>query len=473
MYNDDLGDSLRRQQILKLVEQFEKMLKSNNSMYFSVEEFEDIVEYYESYFEFGKALKVVLHAESIYRYVSFFRVKKAQLLIELKQYKRAFHALEEAEILSPLQIEIQMLRAEIYANTNHYKEAICELREALGRADKVEKVDIYMAMSDIYDSISNNQMAYKCLEKALALQPDHETALSRIDYFVEQDQCYAKSICLHEKIIDRVPYCYLAWYNLGNAYFALHQYDKAIEAYDYVTAINEKYDLAYRNTGHAYFLMGNYERAKQNFIEASAYDDEPDDELYYYIALCYHNLAEIDNTLLYIDKCLGINPANHQALFLKGQCCASMYDYMNALDLFDQTLRVEKNDHRCMAAIANIHHELENFEMAITFYQYAIAQCPEQLDYYRALALIYIDQQRPNEALSLSFAAMGKSEKEMPQFCYLAALALFAGGCKKQALDYCAKGLAEDFDAHQILYNTMPALLLNNQLKALVALYQP
>lgn len=36
------------------------------------------------------------------------------------------------------------------------------------------------------------------------------------------------------------PIATWAWYNLGNAYFALEKYDQAIEAYEFVTAINEK-----------------------------------------------------------------------------------------------------------------------------------------------------------------------------------------------------------------------------------------
>lgn len=473
MHHENLGDNPHGKQTLTLVEQFEEMLRSNNSIYFSVEELEKIIEYYESYFEFEKALKAIAHSETMYKYISVFKIKKAQFLIELDRYKSALRALDEAEILAPQQIEIALLRSEIYSAGKRYKDALCELKEALDKADKIEKVEIYMRMSDIYDNMSNNQKAYKCLKKALALQPDHETALSRIDYFVEQDRCYAESICLHEKIINRVPYCYLAWYNLGNAYFALRQYDKAIEAYDFVTAINEKYDLAYRNTGHAYLLLGEYGKAKQNFIEASTYDDEPDDELYYYIALCNYHLSNIDDAFFYANKCLDINAVNSQALFLKGKCFAFLGNHIAALDYFDRTHSYDKNNIQCVAAIADIHRQLEDYDMAITFYQYAIVLNPQQLDHYQALSLTYLDAQCPKEALSICFAAMAKANSEIPRFCYLTALALFADNNSQEALDYCAKGLSQDFEDHQILYSEMPVLLLNSRLKDLIALYQP
>ena len=43
---------------------------------------------------------------------------------------------------------------------------------------------------------------------------------------------------LHQSIIDRDPYSHRAWYNLGKAYFGMGLYEKAVEAYGFVLAID-------------------------------------------------------------------------------------------------------------------------------------------------------------------------------------------------------------------------------------------
>ena len=70
-----------------------------------------------------------------------------------------------------------------------------------------------------------------------------------------------ESIKLHQKIIDESPYNELAWFNLAAAYQGLKLYEKAIDAYQYAIAIDEKFDYAYRNIGDAYIRLRKYQRS--------------------------------------------------------------------------------------------------------------------------------------------------------------------------------------------------------------------
>ena len=53
----------------------------------------------------------------------------------------------------------------------------------------------------------------------------------------------------------------MAWFNLAAAYQGLKLYEKAIDAYLYAIAIEEKFDYAYRNMGDAYIRLRKYKEA--------------------------------------------------------------------------------------------------------------------------------------------------------------------------------------------------------------------
>lgn len=59
-------------------------------------------------------------------------------------------------------------------------------------------------------------------------------------YCVELAGKQDESVELHKAILDENPYSYLAWHNLGNAYYDMGYFEKSIEAYEFVVTINEQ-----------------------------------------------------------------------------------------------------------------------------------------------------------------------------------------------------------------------------------------
>jgi tetratricopeptide (TPR) repeat protein len=62
-------------------------------------------------------------------------------------------------------------------------------------------------------------------------------------------------------IIDDFPYNELAWFNLASAYQGIKLYEKCIDAYKFVVAINEKFDYAYRNMADAFIRLRKFKDA--------------------------------------------------------------------------------------------------------------------------------------------------------------------------------------------------------------------
>lgn len=451
------GDGIQHKNAVQLVEQFEAMLQTNESHFFDQHSFEHIIAYYENRFEFEKALEVVAYALEQHPFSAQFLVKKAHLLFESKYCDQALALLDRAQIFSPSDLDTALLKAEILVYSCEYEAAIDTLEASMLFADQEEKADIYLAMADVYEGWNKIPLAYKYVKLSLSLRPTHEETLNRMDCFVELTENYAESIDIHTYIIDEVnPYCHLAWYNLGNAYHSLKLYERAIDVYGYVTAIDENYDLAYRNCGDAYYELEDYARAKDQYLEAIA-ASEADDELCYNIGLCCCELRDLSEAIGYFQKAIVLNEEYHEAYFEIGECFRELGDPKQALIFYNKALHIEHTNSEYLSTLADLHLESENYNNAALCYYQAIQVAPTERAYWIGLIRVYFELGLFEEAQEAIQVAITELEIE-EDFIFLLAACMLKNGQKKEAFLQIEKGLFHQFEAHSILFDLVPYL---------------
>ena len=135
------------------------------------------------------------------------------------------------------------------------------MEEALHSFDGEERIELLFELADVYDDYEEFDKVFDCLKLILEQDPNNEEALYKICFWTDFTGRNEESIKLHQKIIDDFPYNELAWFNLAAAYQGLKLYEKAIDAYQYAIAIDEKFDYAYRNMGDAYIRLRKYKEA--------------------------------------------------------------------------------------------------------------------------------------------------------------------------------------------------------------------
>ncbi|MGB3459922.1 MAG: tetratricopeptide repeat protein [Halobacteriota archaeon] len=69
----------------------------------------------------------------------------------------------------------------------------------------------------------------------------------------------------YNKTIELDPNYAYAYYNRGNAYSDLMQYERAIEDYNKTIELDPNYTHAYNNRGNAYYYLMQYERAIEDY----------------------------------------------------------------------------------------------------------------------------------------------------------------------------------------------------------------
>ena len=86
------------------------------------------------------------------------------------------------------------------------------------------------------ESWGDYNKAIEYLQLSLEDNPENDVALYEIAF------CWIHgpsrdSISFYERFIDKQPYSYAAWYNLGNVLNRMDRFEEALDAYDYCLAI--------------------------------------------------------------------------------------------------------------------------------------------------------------------------------------------------------------------------------------------
>jgi tetratricopeptide (TPR) repeat protein len=204
------------------------------------------------------------------------------------------------------------------------------------------------------------------------------------------------------------------YHSLGNSYFDLNQYDKAIPEYEKVLEIYKKWGLkpywifAYTNLGEAYRKTGQYKKAMK--IYKLAEKDFPDNpSLIYNQALLYLDDGDTVTANRFIEK--GIN-------WLRS---------------------VSSSESNISAILASAREELGSMDIADKYYRKALSLEPESAINLNNLAYFLIDKDRNvNEGMELVDKAL-KLRPEYYLYLHTKGWGLYKQGKYQEALDLLQK----------------------------------
>jgi len=101
-----------------------------------------------------------------------------------------------------------------------------------------------------------------------------------------------------KKTLELDPNWDYPWIVLGMAYFDLHQFEKAIEAFDHVQ--DRKHSLLLSNLERTYYAMGNISEAEKYFQELLKNDGEVDNSIQ--IAEVFAERGEADQCFIWLER---------------------------------------------------------------------------------------------------------------------------------------------------------------------------
>lgn len=459
-----------------LIFEYEATSQKGTVCFYEETVFSQIIDYYESESSIDLALEVVNRALSQHFYSTILYCRKAELLAIQKQEVAALSAIQQAEVLSPSDYEVKLIKAEVLGLFGEYTLAlsiISELKVACHVEQKKQLGDIFFSEGIIYERMQQYDSMYLSLKHALQFNPNHTETLDKIWLCIEMTRKFDESIQLYNQIISQDPYSYKAWYNLGHAYTYFGKYEEAIEAYEYAFIINNEFEWAYRHCADLCMETKDYTKALECYKDVLTLAHIkllPDADLLFKVGQCYQFLGKIEFAQEFYKKSLKLDDINDEIYFHLGLCAAASNNWRNAILYYQQAIKIEEGREEYFAAIGEAFAQLKDSEKATQYFELAVELAPEQAIYWIKFATFLIQEKAYEEALGLLVEAGENAVGAELLFCKAACL--FKMNESTEAMNVLAEALTEDFEMHPLLFNYLPELKSDRKINAILDFYR-
>jgi len=421
-----------REEMKELLRQYHNFKNGKKFSFIEEESFQQLIDYFDENEDLPAALEAANFAIGQFPYSSNLFVKKADILIALQKYHEGLEYLSKAEVLDSNDINIYILKTDAFLALDFQEKAAALLEEAVIVFEGEDKIELLFELADVYDDYEDFEKVFNCLRLILEQEPNNEEALYKICFWTDYTGRNEESIELHHKIIDDFPYSHLAWFNLGTAYMGLKLYEKAIDAYSYAIAIDEKFDYAYRNLGDAFLRLKKYRdaiEALQKVLELGM----PEDVIYEAIGYCYEKLKNPAQARFNYRKAVHLNSTRSQLYYKIALTYMQEGYWDSAIKNLESSLNISKSHPEVYYSLALCFMELDRIKDAVIHFTRFIKARPKNVKGWKELIKCLYDSEYFEEALEQVYNAQ-KNTGDKPIFTYYKAAILFELNKSKEAI---------------------------------------
>ena len=286
----------------ELAKKFEDMIENNEQFYFDTEEVEDIVIFYLEMGDINFAEMAVNYGLKLHPNSIELKVKQLEVFLELEKYVQARQLIEELKPSCSESTDFLVCCAKYYSNNGNPRKSIEFCEKALELEE--EESFLHNFIADEYYNLQDPFNALKNYKLALKHDPQDEYALESAMMCYGEMTRHAEAEEFLQNYINQFPFSETAWFEMGQFYFNRKNYEKAIQSFDYLLAINSDAAGVYANKAACYEAMEQWEKA----IEV--YEEQLELEYtkaftFYKIGLCYKAAKKNMEALCVFQKQLG------------------------------------------------------------------------------------------------------------------------------------------------------------------------
>ncbi len=454
----------------ELLKQYQNLRAGFSHSFLDEESFEKIIDYFDDKEEMQQAIEAVELAIEQYPYSSVLLIRKADLMIASRKYNEALKILETAELFDSTDINLYILKTDVYLALDQQEKAVALLQDALQHFEGEERIELLFELADVYDDYEEFDKIFDCLKLILEQDIDNEEALYKICFWTDFTGRNEESIRLHQKIIDEKPYCELAWFNLAAAYQGLKLYEKAIDAYKYAIAIDEKFDYAFRNMGDAYIRLRKFREAIES-LEKVLELSKPEDVIYEAIGHCYDKLNNYAQARFYYRKASHLNQGDSK-LYYKIACTyLNEGQWANAVKQLESALHIHARQPEYNLAMGECKMQLGEYKEAIQYFSTVVRVRPKNISSWEALIRCLYNAAFFKEALEQVQAAI-RITGGKPIFIFYLSAVYFALGKSKEGLLQLEKAMSKAPKLLKKLVELNPSILQYQPVVDIIARYK-
>jgi tetratricopeptide (TPR) repeat protein len=356
---------------------FESMLKTNKVLFFDSEEFEEIILHY---LDMGKAalakkaLKLALdqHPKS-----TGLKLVQVEMLVYDDKLDIAEKLLNELYAIEPNNEEIYIQKANIYSKRDQHEKAVELLKIALQYTD--DYADVYNLIGMEYLFMDNLELAKESFIKCLEEDFEDQSALYNVVYCFEFLDQNVEAIAYLNEYIDKNPYSEIAWHQMGRLYYGLQDYENAIRAFDYATAIDDEFLGAFMERAKAYERLNQYEEAIESYERTIELDDATSYALLR-IGKCHEKLGNAILALKFYNETVHEDPLLDKGWIAITDFYVRQENYQKALFYVNKALAIDNQNRMYWKRYATINKQMNFFEEAEFGYRKAVEFGDTELD---------------------------------------------------------------------------------------------
>ena len=215
-----------------------------------------------------------------------------------------------------------------------------------------------------------------------------------------------KEIKEYTQKIKEEPDNAIYYYNRGNTYKnlgdyqnAIENYDKAIQDYSKAIELNPNNASYFDNRGNIYFNLENYDKAIQDFNKAIELN--PNNALTYYNrGSAYNNLKNYDKAIQDFNKAIELNSNNASYFNNRGSAYGNLEKYEEAIQDFNKAIELNPNNPSYFSNRGSAYGNLEKYEEAIQDFNKAIELNPNNPSYFYNRGITYEDLGESDKAIN-------------------------------------------------------------------------
>jgi tetratricopeptide (TPR) repeat protein len=437
--------------------------------FFDRKEFLRLIDYYQEEQMIDKAIEVVDFALEQYSYIVEFYLVKSRLLLKKNSPKLAMHFIDHAERISPYESEVRILKAKALSMMGQVAEARNIIADIAGSGEFHSAAEVGLCESYIFEFEGQYEKMYLRLKDVLYLDPENEEALEKINYASALSRRFEENIDFHNELLDQNPYNYLAWYNLGQSYANIGEYEEAIDAMEYSFLIKGEFEAGYLDCADLCVQLNRFDQATEIYKDyLGVFDKDP--FVMVNLVNCLLKQDKVKEAKKYALSAVRLDPYNDEAFYLLGNIYKLQEKWESALNAYFKAIEIEDSREEYFLGLANMYEKLNEPKKAESFFDEMLLLDPSEEYFYEEYIRFLIIHRKFAKALKV----IKQSEDNVysPEILYLKIVCLLGMNKKSRALALLDVALEENFEQHLILVDYIPEILQDEAIQSIIRYYQ-
>lgn len=451
---DELDDNfLFDDESAEIVRRYEQSVNDRDVPYFDVDEVEVIADYYLSCGKTKESFNVIDLGLKLHPNNTSLQTKRAKVYLESGDVRKAYQILERNTL--PNDADSLLLKGDALMRLHRSNEA-ASVFERLIALPGVETESTSLDIAYIY--IANNEFAEALhyLKIGLEETPDNIDLLQEAAFCYEQLQQIDQAIEMYHRIISVDPYSSEGWYNLGLIFFNRGLYENAMDAFDFVTVIDEEDTGGWLQKGNSLFHLNRFREALVCYHRCQSLMDF-EDLLLIFMGQCHEKLEEFDQASSFYKKALEINDQNIEGWIGLSICDLETELYDAAYQHLQKALEIDPFNSEAWVYLAETYINRNESAQAIDAYQHSLEFDMNQPETWQSLGNLYVETNQYDKALECyQQAILMDDEHLLENIDLLLAVAYCKNGDMLNAKDSLEKALLVNSEAVNMFLEVCP-----------------